>query len=82
MMASGDIVWTFFDDGRGGTYCSGLVSRAGRKTFTVTWVSGRVQRFPQGHREIVKVPEHARPESEAYLRAAGVLKDAQGAHDA
>lgn len=69
----GDVVWTWFDDGRGGTYCPGAVFRAGRKTFTVRWVSGRAQRFPRGHREVRRVPEHALAEQVEALRAAGVV---------
>lgn len=69
----GDVVWTWFDDGRGGTYCPGAVVRAGRKTFTVRWQSGWTQRFPQGNRVVEKVPEHALAEQVDALRAAGVL---------
>lgn len=47
-VTSGDLVEVWFDDGRGGGPCYGVVTAAGDRAFYVTWESGARSRRPQG----------------------------------
>ncbi len=71
----GDLVETWFDDGRGGCYVYGDVIAAGRMIYRVRWESGLTQRFNQGRHDI----KRARDEQEATAalkRRAAVLEGA------
>ena len=73
-MRVGEYAQHWHDDGRGGGFCYGLVTRAGKKKFYVTWESGTRQRFDQGSHSVTLVPLVSRDVCEESLKRAGLVK--------
>lgn len=60
----GDLIEVWFDDGRGGGSCYGLVTAAGPKRVGVTWESGRRQSLSERQWHLVKrVPDDRREDA-------------------
>jgi hypothetical protein len=79
----GEPVRCFHDDGRGGCYAYGVVTRAGTRQFSVVWESGIRQRFPQGFSLVEEVPDEPTSreladEAIARIRAQYVRRDWRG----
>jgi hypothetical protein len=69
-----DLVEVWFDDGRGGGSCYGVVTAAGPKRVAVTWESGRRQNLPESRWHLIKrVPDDAR---EVALQATKLVRAA------
>ena len=74
-MTTGNYAQHWHDDGRGGCFCYGLVTKAGEKQFYVTWESGTHQRFPQGSHNVTQVPPKSLDIARESLKKAGLVKE-------